>query len=226
MWRESGDYNMAAHYYRAMMDVRERIDGQMYADLLPDVNTLGNLYYQAGTLTTVQRNPQLIAALMADDVRIRELAASDPGLSPDSLRNATGYFTAAFQKHNLLKADSVFNKLVELAPESYTGYYYLARTGNALYPGQAGIDNGIPKEMYSKTVSIIDGRGDGQEPSPMMMRALREALGYMAYYYYLTGDTANAMLYSGRLLEIDPQNANANAIRSDILANGQQNVQH
>jgi tetratricopeptide (TPR) repeat protein len=178
--RKLREYALAAKYYKQMIGTKERVDIDKYEnDKLLDINTLGNLYYQAGTLSK------------ADSLTKRE---------------------------NLLRADELFTEMTELAPNSYTGYYYLARTANALYPGDTGIGNGFPMKHYSKTVSIIENREDDQPMSAIMLRALKEGLGYMAFYYYKTDDTANALIYSDKLLAIDPAHPNANAIKQDILS--------
>jgi hypothetical protein len=217
MARSIDDYNLGARYYERMLEVKKRMDEDKYNnDRLVDINTLGNLYYQAGTLTTVEKHPELVDALMAEQAWEGRLIADIDTLNADSLRSDKEYFSAGYRKYNLLRAESLFSELVELAPESYTGYYYLARTNNALHPGNDGIQNGIPGEHYSKTVSVIDARDEETPMSSMMQRALKEGLGYLAYYHYMKDDTENAVKYATRLLELDPENANAKAILEDI----------
>jgi tetratricopeptide (TPR) repeat protein len=124
----------------------------------------------------------------------------------------------AAQKENLLLADKTFKTLTELAPESYIGYVYLARTANRLYPQEEGIENGSPKEYYTKTIETIEGREEGEAATPAMDRAYTEGMAYLAYYYYMTDDTANAIIMCDKLLAIDPAHVNANAIKNDILS--------
>lgn len=221
MARDMRDYALAAEYYSRQVDKKKELDeDKYYTDRLVDLNSLGNLYYQAGTLMNMSRTPALITAIMTDQNRIDRILGANVGARADSLRLDAGYFANYYAKYNLRQADAMFRELIEAAPESYTGYYYMARTQNALFPGQAGIDSGLPKQYYEKTAELIEGRENDSEMSAMMSRALKESLAYLAYYYYMTDNKERATFFSTRLLELDPENANARAILDDLRASG------
>jgi len=107
------------------------------------------------------------------------------------------------------KADETFATVAERVPDSYLGYYQRAQTNYRIDPDS---EQGLAKPYYEKTIEVILAKGDIDDNDK---KILVEAYSYLSYYYYLqfdknnkAEDKANIKLYAGKVLEIDPENAN------------------
>ena len=204
--REKKDYAMAAEYIRQLMVKRAELaeNPEKYEDNTADINTLGYDYYSAGA--TIVRNQALAEELMKNDKVIQELLTSDATLIKDSLRLSFEYFAKYYALYNLNKADAVFNTLIERIPESYLGYRYKALTLHAI---NGDVKEGLAKPYYEKVIEILT---SGEEVTSTQNRILLEAYNYLGYYYYVIKDNQNAIIYWNKVLEIDPENANAKLV--------------
>ena len=210
------NYGLAADIYAQSLEREQANDPDQYAtDEFANLNMLGIKYYQAGTLMSVAKTPDLISALMQDNTLQQTLADSIPNLNRDSMTMSPAYFANANAQYNLHKAERCFQQMMTLSPDSYSGFVYMARTQNALYPAQAGVDNGKPKEYYGKTVDVIANRKDTDTPmSDAMKSAQLEGLDYLAYYYLMTNDFDSASKYLQQVFAIDPSNAMGTALQN------------
>ena len=204
--REKKDYAMAAEYIRQLMIKKAELteSPEDYEDNVIDISSLGYDYYSAGA--TIVKNQPLTEELMKNENIIKEVLASNASLNEDSLRISIEYFAKNYALYILYKADTVFNTLIERIPESYTGYRYKALTLHAI---NGETKDGLAKPYYEKVIEIIT---SGEEITSFQNRILLEAYNYLGYYYYVIKDKPNAIIYWNKVLEIDPENANAKLV--------------
>lgn len=108
-------------------------------------------------------------------------------------------------KATLKKADAAFAKLEEVAPESYLGSFWRARTNATLDPETT---EGLARPFYEETIARVL-KSEDQDNT----KTLSEAYRYLGYYYFLQFDAnkkpeakAKAIESCQKLLEIDPTN--------------------
>jgi len=106
--------------------------------------------------------------------------------------------SANVKKSALLKADSVFTKVVTLDPTNYRGYIWRARTNFALDPETV---QGLAKPYYEQTIPIVEAKADPKY-NPVILECCR----YLGYYFYLKKDFTESKLYWNKILVIDPAN--------------------
>lgn len=108
------------------------------------------------------------------------------------------YYTEQYQK-----ADTAFNKFIELQPKLSVGYLWLGRA-NAYMDPDAKLD--LAKAAYDKVIEIAS-------PAPETgtnKKDLIEAYRYMANYYGGHRDRLDQVkLYMEKVLALDPNDANA-----------------
>ena len=104
------------------------------------------------------------------------------------------------KKQYFLLADSIFNIVTTLSPNSYLGYLWRARANSMLDPETS---TGIAKPYYEKTLEMI-----GAEPNAYPKEMI-EIYSYMGYYYFLKDDIQASRTYWEKILEIDPSNSKA-----------------
>ncbi len=112
------------------------------------------------------------------------------------------YGNSLFYGKNFAKADTVYDKVIELAPNSAAIYYQKARTIN-FRKLDSDLKKGLAKPYYEKFIELND-------KSDKYKRGNVEALEYLGYYY--TGvqkDKGKADDYWKQLLAIDPDNQKA-----------------
>lgn len=132
-----------------------------------------------------------------------------------------GYYTSAGAKlladtvtvdaktkgHELLKkAESSYDKVIELKPDSYLGHYMKTRPSYHMDPSS---EEGLSRPHYEKTIEILL-----TDPEPNKA-VLIEAYSYLSFYYYLqfdkhkkAEDKAKVKEYAEKVLELDPENGN------------------
>lgn len=96
-------------------------------------------------------------------------------------------------------ADSHFEKVEQMRPDSYLGAYWRARTNVALDPESA---KGLARPHYQKVINLLSEKDDNKSP-------LMESYKYMAYYYYLKHDKNSVMVYVDKIMDIDPNDSYA-----------------
>lgn len=113
--------------------------------------------------------------------------------------------SANVKKQALLKADSVFAKVITMDPTVYRGYIWRARTNFALDPETL---QGLAKPYYEQTIPIVEAKADAKY-NPVIIECCR----YLGYFYYLKKDYTQSKLYWNKILTLDPANTMAiNAI--------------
>jgi tetratricopeptide (TPR) repeat protein len=101
------------------------------------------------------------------------------------------------------QADSVFGLYVAAHPDQGFGYYWEARSNVAL---DSTMEKGLAIPYYQKLIDIIS----KDSTNPTNKKWLVEAYGYMAAYETNTKkDYAQAIDYFQKLLQVDPENADA-----------------
>lgn len=114
-----------------------------------------------------------------------------------SLGNSTTDSTDV-KKAALIKADSVFAKVVTLDPASYLGYVWRARTDFALDPESK---QGLAKSYYDQTLAIVEAKADPRY-NPVILECSR----FLGYYYFLKKEYTQSKVYWNKILVIDPTN--------------------
>jgi len=105
------------------------------------------------------------------------------------------------KKSALLKADSLFAKVITMDPTSYRGYYFRARTNFELDPETL---QGIAKPYYEQTIQIVEAKAD-----PRYNQIIIECCKYMGFYYYLKKDYTQSKIYWNKILALEPANTTA-----------------
>jgi tetratricopeptide (TPR) repeat protein len=106
--------------------------------------------------------------------------------------------SADVKKSALLKADSVFAKVITLDPTNYRGYVWRARSNFSLDPETL---QGLAKPFYEQTLPIVEAKADAKY-NPVIMECCR----YLGYYYYLKKDFTQSKMYWNKILALDPTN--------------------
>lgn len=110
----------------------------------------------------------------------------------------------------LLKADSMFQVVVERSPTDYRGYLWRARTAAVRDPE---LKEGLAKPLYEETLGILNQDAANKEKAATK-RVYIEAYKYLGYYNYLQTTNpakkneaiAATKDYWNKMLELDPQN--------------------
>jgi tetratricopeptide (TPR) repeat protein len=79
----------------------------------------------------------------------------------------------------LRKADSTFTQITELAPTSFLGYFWRARTNSMIDPEAS---EGLAKPYYEKVIEVLLDQSDRYK------KELIESYKYLGYYYYMQAD--------------------------------------
>jgi tetratricopeptide (TPR) repeat protein len=114
----------------------------------------------------------------------------------------------------LYKADSTFTEITELAPTSFLGYFWRARTNSMIDPEAS---RGLAKPYYEKVIEILLNQADRYK------RELIEGYKYLGYYYYMQADAVmkknnnnpdkakeeflTAKSFFSKVLELNPDDA-------------------
>jgi tetratricopeptide (TPR) repeat protein len=102
------------------------------------------------------------------------------------------------KKNALLKADSIFAKVITMEPTNYRGYRMRALANLALDPDAT---QGLANPYYEKTLAIVEAKND-QRYNPIIIESER----YLGYYYYQKKDYTQAKVYFNKVLVIEPTN--------------------
>ena len=102
------------------------------------------------------------------------------------------------KKSALLKADSVFAKMISIDAADYRGYIWRARTNFSLDPETL---QGLAKPYYEQTLPIVEAKADARY-NPVILECSR----YLGYYYFLKKDFTQSKMYWNKILAIEPTN--------------------
>ena len=197
----NGRSDLAADYYNSyiLKSLEDNID-------VVDYFQLGRYYYSAATLRTAADTATMLNR--HQDIQFIEAIAENE-FQKDSLLNEQLFMEVAV-KYYLNQADKAFDMVIELAPDGYTGYLWKARVNSLMDPDS---EIGLAKPHYEKTVEILSER---EEITGAIRSSLIESYSYLGYFYYLKSDNPNILLYWNKVLELDPENANAKMVLKTI----------
>ena len=92
-------------------------------------------------------------------------------------------------------------RLLKVAPDSYLGNFWRARTNSALDPETT---QGLAKPYYEEVAAFLIDKND-----PRYNSALIECYSYLGYYYLVANKLPESKEYWNKILAIDPANATA-----------------
>jgi len=113
------------------------------------------------------------------------------------------------------KADSAFARTSRRSPGSYVSYMWRGNLNVLLDPEST---KGLSKPYYETAIEIILKKVEAGEAATKYKSQLQSAYRYFAVYYYMQQDKTNATLYSNKVLELNPTEANAKAILENYKA--------
>ena len=110
----------------------------------------------------------------------------------------------------LLKADSMFQVVVERSPTDYRGYLWRSRAAAVRDPE---LKEGLAKPLYEETLTILD-QDPANKEKAATKRVYIEAYKYLGYYNYLQTTNpakkneaiAATKDYWNKMLELEPSN--------------------
>lgn len=172
-----------------------------------DFFQLGRYYYSAANIRTTA-DTTAILALHTNEHFLNII--SNNHAEKDSLQKDKGMFVKKVVEFYSQKADSAFDVIIARIPDGYTGYLWKARTKSLLDPDS---EMGLAKPFYEKTVEMLEAK---KENTKAINAVLVESYSYLGYFYYLKNDTENTRLYWNKVLELDPENANAKMVLKSL----------
>jgi len=186
--RETKKYDLAIVAYKKAIDMdSSKVElwkdiSDMYNDNSDYKNAIANYLTYQSLLTEDKKNVEITYQL---------------GRLYYSLGNSDKDSTDV-KKSALLKADSVFAKVVTLDPTNYRGYIWRARSNFALDPETL---QGLAKPYYEQTIPIVEAKADPKY-NPVILECCR----YLGYFYYLKKDFIQSKMYWNKILALDPTN--------------------
>jgi len=120
------------------------------------------------------------------------------GNSTDSVSSGKTESVTLLRKNALIKADSIFGKVISLEPTNYRGYRLRALTNLSIDPD--GIQ-GLAKLYYEQVLKIVEAKADIRY-NPVIIECSR----YLGYYYSSKKDYAQSKVYWNKILSLDPTN--------------------
>jgi tetratricopeptide (TPR) repeat protein len=131
-----------------------------------------------------EKNHQADSAIFYYALYLDFTGQPDPAISFNMGRNyyILGTDSLLMQEARMVllhKADSTFTRIVELAPTSFLGYFWLARTNSMIDPEAS---QGLAKPYYEKVIEILLDQADRYK------KELIESYKYLGYYYYMQAD--------------------------------------
>ena len=195
--------------------------GQLYSSM-PQQDSLAMVYFEKAV--TVEKDS---SQLINDYKRLAELSAASKNYSAQA-KWLGKYYTANSEATNLelfnwalahfraeeyAQADSVFGLYVAKYPDQSFGYYWQAKA-KALQDKE--MKDGLAVPAYEKLVEVLQ-----KNPSdPNYKKWLVESYGYLAAYEVNTKkDYAEAVDYFEKVLQVDPDNADAKKYISVLQKN-------
>jgi tetratricopeptide (TPR) repeat protein len=106
-----------------------------------------------------------------------------------------------------IKADSCFAIVTSKQPEGVIGHVYRGKANAGLDPDTK---QGLAKPHYESVIAL------GSLEVEKNKKYLIEAHYYLAYYYFLVKDKANAIINVDKVIEYDPTNTNAPNLKKFI----------
>lgn len=131
-------------------------------------------------------------------------------LNLDTTRGKLDLFWAGYSDYlasNYKTSDSVFRIYQSRYPEDLQGWFLGARANEAMdTTGEKVGELGLAKPFWDQVIAITDTTSDEKALKQYAIPAYQ----YMvAYFYNIHGDVDSAYAFNERILEVDPENANA-----------------
>lgn len=127
-----------------------------------------------------------------------------------AIRRDTTEAGKSLMKEYVVKADSAFAQTCRLSPDSYVGYMWRGNVNALLEPQPT---EGLAKPHYEAAIEIILKKiENGEEMTATYKNQLLRGYQYMSVYYFMNDDKDNAILYSNKVLELNPNEAVSKAI--------------
>lgn len=174
----------AASFYHKYI---EATSGKEPSDYLQ----LGIYYYR----TAGQFSSKIVTAEKAQAGTTANSGQSGTDTNLSALRDSMTQYVS--------KADETFAKVIELAPDSYQGYYWRANANTLLDPD---LSKGLANEDYLKTIEILVANDDKENQSKLI-----EAYRYFSIYYLYqfdankqANDKNKAKEYADKVLQLRP----------------------
>lgn len=174
----------AADFYQKYIEAESSEDASDYLQL-------GIYYYR----TASQFAGKATAAGKAPAGTVTNSGQSGTEGDPAALKESTSQYVS--------KADEAFAKVIELAPDSYQGYYWRANANTLLDPD---LSKGSASEDYVKTIEILTASGDKENQSKLI-----EAYRYFSIYHLYqfdankqATDKNKAREYADKVLQLKP----------------------
>jgi tetratricopeptide (TPR) repeat protein len=120
------------------------------------------------------------------------------------------YFSLAksyYYGADYVKADTVFSKLSSLQPAWVQGYVWIARSRDLMDKEPKAF---TAKPLFEKTIEL------GAVDATKNKKELLDAYKYLGVYSIQKDDKANTKLYFSKILELDPENAEAKKVMSQL----------
>lgn len=130
------------------------------------------------------------------------------GNSTDSISKGKADSVAILKKNALIKADSIFAKVISLEPTNYRGYRLRALTNLSIDPESI---QGLAKLYYEQALKIVEAKADIRY-NPVIIECSK----YLGYYYFLKKDYVQSKVYWNKILAIEPANEIANKVIAGI----------
>jgi tetratricopeptide (TPR) repeat protein len=114
------------------------------------------------------------------------------------------------------KGNGAFNEIIERSPATYPGYLWRARLNSFVdlkeQKTKGAAMQGAAKPYYEEALNImLKANEDGKRNNDII-----EAYQYLGSYYLLLDDKTNAGDYYKKILEIDPDNADAKTVLTTL----------
>jgi tetratricopeptide (TPR) repeat protein len=153
-----------------------------YAKVIQLDSTKRDLLKEVGDM--YEKNSQPDSAILYYTRYLEFIGQPDPAIHFNIGRNyyylgTDSLVTPENRLAALYKADSAFTKITELAPTSFLGYFWLARTNSMIDPEAS---QGLAKPYYEKVIEILLDQADRYK------KELIESYKYLGYYYYMQAD--------------------------------------
>lgn len=203
---ESGQYERALSLYDTLLKA-ENVKPEMYSDL-------GNLYTKMNDFVKSAEQYQKYIELVGGP------ESAEPGdyyklgiawnKAAQALRNDTTPQAKALQMSYLIKADTAFGVVCQKSPTSHIGYYNRASANFEMDPEA---EKGIAKPYYDKVLTILNDRiTENPTQADQYRREFITAYSYMAFHYFKRDDKQNVLMFSNKLLGLDPNNKLAKSL--------------
>jgi tetratricopeptide (TPR) repeat protein len=130
-------------------------------------------------------------------------------ITKNDLPNLVRFGIVCMNSKQLVKADSIFNRVIEIKPDYSESYFYKGNINSTFSePDKAQ----LAKESYEKFILLVEATPD------KFKSKLITAYAYLRYFYIQKEDKANIKLYNDKILVLDAENKEALDIKKALTA--------